>query len=176
MAGRSEAMSRKSSVHEISPRLATKGRARGVRYPVPNPPPPSAEEYAQTVKEGVSMLRNLLRELEYYQPCNGMAGTHLANEVRSRLAAVTSLLVKVNKASGKGENGVQHLFMYHLAKEEERHREHIRIDMHNVLSEVCRAVEERMRKESQGYWRADTRHNLLRMMADANKRMAEKSS
>lgn len=167
-------MSRKSSVHEISSSLSAKGPAKEVRYSIPSPSP-SAEEYAQTVKEGVAMLRNLLRGLEHYKPCDGMAGTHLADEVRSRLAAATSLLARIGKASGKGSDGVQRLFMHHLAREEEQHRGYIRIDTHNVLREVCRAVEERMRKESQGHWKANTRHNLLRMMADAEKRMAEKS-
>ncbi len=168
-------MSRKSSTYKISPGLATKGPAKEVRYPVPNPPP-NGEESAQAVKDGVAMLRNLLRGLEHYKPCEGTAGTHLADEVRSRLAVATNLLARIERASGKGADGVHRLFMHHLAKEEELHRGSIRTDTHNVLREVCRAVEERMRKESQGYWRADTRHNLLRMMADAEKRMAEKSS
>lgn len=165
-------MPRKSSVHEISPRLSAKGRAKEVRYPVPNPPP-SAEEYAQIVKEGVVMLRNLLRGLEYYRPCDGIAGTHLANEVRSRLAAATSLLERIAKASGKGADGVQHIFMRHLADEEERHRERIRTDVHNVLDEICRAVGERMRAETRGDRKADPDRYWLRMVQDAERRFNE---
>jgi len=165
-------MSRKSSVHEISPRLATKGRAREVRYPIPNPSP-SAEEYVQIVKEGVAMLRGLHKNLEYYSPGDDLAGAHLVSEARSRIDAAASLLESIASENGKGGARLHRFFMRHLADGEQRHREHIRIDVHNVLDEICRAIGERMRAETRGERNADTDRYWLRMVKDAERRFIE---
>ncbi len=170
IAGRSEAMSRKSSVHEISPRLATKGRAREVHYPIPFPPP-SEEVYAQTVKDGATMLYGLSRDLEGYNPGGGYAGAHLVAEARSRIEAAAKLLSAIASENGKGGASLQKYFMRHLASEERRHREHIRTDVHNVLGDICEAIEARMLAESNRTWK-NGKGNFLRMIRNANERLA----
>lgn len=170
VAGRSEAMSRKSSVHEISPRLATKGRAREVRYPIPFPPP-SEEVYAQTVKDGAAMLYGLSRDLEGYNPGGGYAGAHLVAEARSRIETAAKLLSAIASENGKGGAGLHRLFMRHLTDGERRHREHIRTDVHNMLSDIRQAIEARMDAEANGTWKPG-KGDLLRMLRNANERMA----
>ena len=163
-------MSRKMQVNDVPPRLATKGTTGEVRYPVPNPPP-SAEEHAQTVKDGAAMLRGLSRGIEGYSPGGGFEGAHLVAEARGHIDAAASLLENIASENGKGGARLQRFFMRHLADEELRHRQYIRTDVHNVLGDICNAIEARMDAEASEAWKPG-KGDMLRMVRNANERMA----